>query len=81
MYQTNLLALRLRDRSTQQQVADDLGINVTVYARYERGERVLPLDLAVALAKYYDVSLDYLACNDHEVDGQEIIEAYEKGFK
>ena len=32
----------------------------SLYSKYERGERVLPFDLAVKLADYYQVSLDYL---------------------
>ncbi len=46
---------------TQAQVAADIGLYTTTYQRYERGERELPLDIAVCLAKYYNVSLDYLA--------------------
>lgn len=33
----------------------------TTYARYESGEREIPLNIAILLAKYYRVSLDYLA--------------------
>ena len=31
------------------------------YGKYERGETDIPLEKAIILAKYYDVSLDYLA--------------------
>ncbi len=44
----------------QQQVADYLMCDQSLYSKYERGERPLPLDLAVRLAEYYDVSMDYL---------------------
>lgn len=30
------------------------------YSRYERGERDIPLDVLVILAKYYNVSCDYI---------------------
>lgn len=33
----------------------------TTYARYESGKREIPLHIAVLLAKYHQVSLDYLA--------------------
>lgn len=46
---------------TQAEVAKALFMQLTQYGRYERGERELPLNIAVALAKYYGVSLDYLA--------------------
>ena len=32
----------------------------SLYSKYERQERPLPLDLAAKLALYYDVILDYL---------------------
>ena len=46
---------------TQAQVAEALGLYTTTYQRYERGDREIPLDIAIALARYYNVSLDYLA--------------------
>ena len=33
----------------------------TTYHNYETGKREVPLELAVTLAKFYNVSLDYLA--------------------
>jgi len=32
----------------------------SLYSKYERGERDIPLDFVVQLAKYYRVSVDYL---------------------
>ena len=46
----------------QQDVADYLGIQRNVYRRYECGEREIPVHLAVRLADFYKVSLDYLFC-------------------
>ena len=45
---------------TQKQIAQMLNMQTTVYQRYERGERELPLWAAIRLADYYEVSLDYL---------------------
>lgn len=45
----------------QSELAEDLFMQTTQYGRYERGERELPLNIAIAIAKYYDVSLDYIA--------------------
>lgn len=45
---------------TQADIAKMLNMQTTVYQRYERGERELPLWAAVKLADYYKVSLDYL---------------------
>ena len=60
-----LMNLRIRDLRedadlTQKQIAEILLCDQSLYSKYERGERVLPLDLAVKLADYYHVSLDYL---------------------
>ena len=48
-----------RDK-TQKQIAELLNMQLTVYQRYERGERELPLWAAIKLADYYNVTLDYL---------------------
>ena len=53
--------LREDSDKTQAQVAEELGLYTTTYQRYERGENNLPFDIAIAIAKYYNVSLDYLA--------------------
>lgn len=45
---------------TQQNVADILTCKREVYRRYEKGIREIPVSYAITLAKYYDVSLDYL---------------------
>lgn len=52
--------LRIDHDLTQQQVADILHCSSEVYRRYEKGIRELPLSYAITLAKYYNVSLDYL---------------------
>lgn len=57
--------LRIRDLRedadlTQAQVAEVLLCDQSLYSKYERGERALPLELAMKLADFYQVSLDYL---------------------
>ena len=57
---------RLRDLRedadlTQKQAADLIGVSTNHYGKYERGETDIPLEKAVILAKYYHVSLDYIA--------------------
>ena len=57
--------LRIRDLRedadlTQKQVADILQCDQSLYSKYERGLRPLPLEAAVRLAQFYQVSLDYL---------------------
>ena len=45
---------------TQAQVAELFLCDQSLYSKYERGERALPLELAIKLADFYQVSLDYL---------------------
>lgn len=52
--------LREDHDKTQKEVAEYLQMQLTVYQRYERGERELPLWAAIKLANYYKVTLDYL---------------------
>lgn len=60
MYLRRLRDLREDHDLSQQKIADILGIQQTVYSRYERGFQTIPLQHLVTLAKYYDVSTDYL---------------------
>ena len=57
---SKLKSLRSQSKETQNQVADKTGIPRSNLARYETGENIPPLDVLVALAKYYDVTVDYL---------------------
>ena len=51
----------LEDRDLSQgTVAQYLLCDQSLYSKYERGERELPLRLALRLAEYYGVSVDYL---------------------
>lgn len=59
--------LRIRDLRedadmTQRQVAEYLHCDQSLYSKYERGERALPLEFAIKLSVLYGVTLDYLAC-------------------
>jgi transcriptional regulator with XRE-family HTH domain len=63
--------LRIRDLRedadlTQSQVADYLLCDQSLYSKYERGERAIPLELLVKLAQFYGTSLDYLAKTPYE---------------
>lgn len=55
-----LKALRLASRKTQHELAEVLNISRSAYALYELGKRQLNYDSLLSLAKYYNVSLDYL---------------------
>jgi len=46
---------------TQEEIAKIIGTSQSYYAQYENGKRTVPLERMILLAKYYNVSLDYLA--------------------
>ena len=46
---------------SQEDVAKILGTSQSYYAQYENGKRELPFSRAIELAKFYNVSLDYIA--------------------
>lgn len=45
---------------SQKVVAEYLLCDQSLYSKYERDEHALPLELAVRLAEFYHVSVDYL---------------------
>ena len=66
------MRLRIRDLredhdKTQSEIAQYLHCDQSLYSKYEREERPLPLDLAVKLAAFYGTSVDYLlGLTDHK---------------
>jgi len=46
---------------TQTEIAQILNIKQSDYSKYELGKHMMGIDKYVTLAKYYNVSLDYLA--------------------
>ena len=59
------MLLRIRDLREdndlkQKDIAEYLICDQSLYSKYERGERPLPLEYAEKLADYYRVSVDYL---------------------
>ena len=57
--------MRIRDLRedsdlTQAEVANYLHIKQNTYSQYENGQRQLPLDCLIALAKLYNTTTDYI---------------------
>ena len=57
--------MRIRDLRedsdlTQKQVAEYLNIKQNTYSQYENGQRQIPIDALIALARYYGTSTDYI---------------------
>ena len=61
MIYTRLRDLREDRDMNQTQVAEILNTTQTQYSRWERGAQEIPLHHFITLAKFYKVSLDYLA--------------------
>lgn len=57
-----LRELREDNNYTQQYVADKIGITQRKYSYIETGTQQLNAETLVPLAKFYDVSIDYLLC-------------------
>ena len=53
-------ALREDSDFTQKYVSEYLMCDQSLYSKYERGERQLPLEFAIKLAELYETSLDYI---------------------
>lgn len=45
---------------TQTQIAEFLHIKQNTYSQYENGQRGLPIDVLIKLAKYFNTSTDYI---------------------
>ena len=45
---------------TQRALADYLHIKQNTYSQYENGQRQLPIEILISLARYYRTSTDYL---------------------
>ena len=56
----HLKSLRQSKNVTQKQLAADIGASERGIQHYEIGERKPAYDMLIALADYFDVSLDYL---------------------
>ena len=53
--------LRTDHDLTQKKVAQLLGLHLTQYQVYERGEVKIPIEFFIDLSKLYNVSIDYIA--------------------
>ena len=63
MYKSNLKRIRdLREDHdlAQSDLALILNISQRAYSHYENGTRKIPTDILIALANYYNCSIDYL---------------------
>lgn len=55
-----LKKLRLMKNESQQKLAMILNVSQTMISRYESGDAFPDIDVLIAIAKHYNVSVDYL---------------------
>lgn len=51
---------------TQKEIARYLVCDQSLYSKYERGKRVIPIGALLKLSKYYKVSVEYLLGLDED---------------
>jgi len=59
-YNERIREIRENHSLTQQKVADLLHFGQRTYADYESGKTRIPIDNLLILAKFYNVSMDYI---------------------
>lgn len=59
-YNERIRALREDNDKTQTEIAQILNIGQKTYSDYELGRTRIPVDSLIVLAKFYDVSMDYI---------------------
>jgi transcriptional regulator with XRE-family HTH domain len=59
-FRVNLKSLRLIRGKTQEQLADDLIINRATIGSYEEGRATPKLDTLIAMASYFNITVDEL---------------------
>jgi len=64
MFNKRLRALRMNNKLTQQVMADNLGITLNAYQKYEQAERTPSFDCLVKIADIFKVPTDYLLGRD-----------------
>lgn len=59
-YNERIRAIREDLSFTQQKIADLLHVGQRTYADYESGKTRIPIDNIMILARFYNVSMDYI---------------------
>ncbi|MBP3308296.1 MAG: helix-turn-helix transcriptional regulator [Clostridia bacterium] len=53
--------LREKAKISQSEIAKIIGTSQSYYAQYENGKRAIPFERVITLARYYNISIDYIA--------------------
>ena len=60
-YNERIRELRRNKSMVQQEIADMLEVGQRTYADYESGKTRIPVKSLLVLARFYDVSMDYIS--------------------
>lgn len=63
-FSEHLVFLREKRGISQKDLANIIGISTHAYQRFEYAEREPRLSVLIALADFYDISLDELVCRE-----------------
>ena len=63
MFAKRLKELRVEKGLTQQKLADELKVDRTTVMKWERNERETNFAMLIKIARYFEVSVDYLIGN------------------
>ena len=63
-FQEKLIQLRNVNGILQKDLAEKLGVNLHTYQRFEYGQQEPRMSTLIALADFYNLSLDELVCRD-----------------
>lgn len=77
---TNMSKLRKKFNLTQREICSVVGINVSTYKHYELGDRMVPISLLQALAKFYKVSSNYFFENIPKLSDKDSLELSKYAF-
>lgn len=64
MFNKRLRALRMKNKFTQQNMADMLNVALNTYQKYEQGERTPMFDGLIKIADIFNVPTDFLLGRD-----------------
>lgn len=67
-----LVELKESRNLLQKDIAQSVGLSLRSYQRYEYGEREPTSSILIALADYFDVSLDYLVGRSNNPDSHKL---------
>ncbi len=60
-YYERIRQIRLERSFTQKRIAEELHIGQRTYADYESGKTRIPVERLLILARFYDVSMDFIS--------------------